>query len=86
MKVVRGEPADATERVELLMWLRQSMKDGRARKIRESAGLSYSEAAGPAGIEVSTLYRWEKGLHRPRGAAAVEYARLLRYLQQRAAA
>ena len=53
---------------------------GAARAIRETSGLSLSELAEAAGVHKSTIFRWETGVRRPRGAAAERYLRALEEL------
>ncbi|BCT76085.1 hypothetical protein SCMU_19270 [Sinomonas cyclohexanicum] len=51
--------------------------DGTAARLRQAAGLSLKEVAGPVGVTVTSVYRWEKGLRAPRGEAAIRYLRVL---------
>ena len=51
--------------------------NGAARAIREAAGLSLGEAGKAAGLHKATIHRYERGLRRPRGAAAAKYLALL---------
>src|SRR3954469_11317788 len=60
-------------------WLSSS---GEGREIRQAAGLSLSNVAGPTGVDTTTVWRWERGECSPRGDAAVRWARLLRLLQR----
>lgn len=57
--------------------VRDLARSGRAREIREHAGLSISEVARTVLVSVPTVSRWEKGQRAPRGDAAIRYARLL---------
>jgi transcriptional regulator with XRE-family HTH domain len=61
---------------------RELVRSGRARVIRERAGLSLSEMARSTGDNVSTIARWEAGERSPRGEVAKRYARLLRELSE----
>ncbi|MGO8724412.1 MAG: helix-turn-helix domain-containing protein [Acidimicrobiales bacterium] len=61
---------------------RELIRSGRAQAIRERAGLSRLEMARSAGVDDSTIARWESGERSPRGEAAKRYARLLRELSE----
>lgn len=63
-----------------LVRIRRMVATGTARLIREEAGLSLAEMATSAGTDRSTIHRWEKGLRRPRGAAALRYLAVLEEL------
>jgi len=56
---------------------------GQGRHIREGARLSLSEVAAVLGVDPSTLARWERGLARPRGAAARRWVDLVEELAAR---
>ncbi len=56
-----------------LIRVRRLVSTGAARAIREGAGLSYGELAKEAGVDKSSVFRWERGLRRPRGEAAARY-------------
>src|SRR5262245_51111774 len=73
---------DVEELAELRI-ARQWLATGVARSIRESAGLSLHELAQAVAVSPSTLLRWERGDHRPRGEAGARYARALRALTVR---
>jgi DNA-binding transcriptional regulator YiaG len=62
--------------------LRRLVESGAARAIRESAGLSYSEAGSGAKVDRITIYRWEHGQRRPHGEAALRYLELLEELSR----
>jgi DNA-binding transcriptional regulator YiaG len=61
---------------------REWAASGAAQAIREAAGLSLNELARGISVSPSTVLRWERGEHRPRGAGGVRYARLLRELMR----
>jgi transcriptional regulator with XRE-family HTH domain len=61
-------------------WIRRLARNGGARVIRESAGLSASEVARELNKSPATVSRWERGERVPRGEAAEHWARLLRQL------
>jgi DNA-binding transcriptional regulator YiaG len=65
----------------LLAAARQHAATGTGRAIRKSAGLSMAEVAQAVGVSEPTVWRWEGGQHRPRGAAAVRWADLLRQVK-----
>lgn len=49
-----------------------------ARALRIAAGVGLREMASAIGVVPSTLSRWERGLRRPRSAAAVRWAEAVR--------
>lgn len=55
--------------------------DGTARQLRERHRLSLVEVAAVAGTTDATVSRWESGLRRPRGNAALRYVKLLESLE-----
>jgi transcriptional regulator with XRE-family HTH domain len=61
-------------------WMRRLFASGGARALREAAGLSVREVAAELGVDPTTLWRWERGLRRPRRElaerAATVYAQL----------
>lgn len=60
--------------------LRELLRNGEARAIRERAGVSRADAAKSVPIAETTLWRWEVGRTVPKGEKATRYARLLRIL------
>jgi len=64
----------------LLRRMREDALSGKARQARIDAGLSQAEIAAVAGVNQTTIALWELGRRRPRGEAALRYARLLRRL------
>lgn len=52
----------------------------RRRLIREAAGVSCSELASVVGVDAATVWRWERGTHRPRGRALERYVAVLEQL------
>jgi DNA-binding transcriptional regulator YiaG len=58
------------------------IRSGKARAIREAAGLSRSEIADSIKVNQSSIARWENGERMPRGPAAQRYGRLLRELAE----
>jgi transcriptional regulator with XRE-family HTH domain len=74
--------------VDDLLELHQMVASGRARELRESAGLSASALARDLDVTTGALTRWEQGLRFPQRANARRYAKILRRLaaQQQAAA
>ena len=69
-----------TDVVELAT-IRRIARNGEARLIRETAGLSPAEVAEAIGASPLTVRRWERGDRAPRGDAGLRYARLLRDLR-----
>lgn len=68
-----------------LVTMRQLVRTGDARQLRQGAGLSRRELAASVGVTVSTLTKWELGQRVPNGDAALRYARVLGRLQATAA-
>jgi transcriptional regulator with XRE-family HTH domain len=66
-----------------LVRARRLASTGAARAIREEAGLSLAEVATAAGLHKATVYRYEHGLRRPRGEAALRYLAVLEELATR---
>lgn len=63
--------------------LRDMCRNGEARTVRLSAGVSLSELAHDIddGLPPTTVHRWETGQRMPRGDHAMRYLRVLRSLQ-----
>ena len=61
----------------LLAETRRMAKDGRARSVRTTAGLSQTEVGQAVGVTAGAVSRWERGERLPRTDAAMRYARLL---------
>ena len=66
--------------------LGELIRSGRARQLREKAGISGSELARRLDVTPGAVLRWETGERRPQGANARRYARVLRRLADREAA
>ena len=60
-----------------LIRIRRLTASGAARAIRESAGLSLSEAEAESGVHRTTIWRWEAGERTPHGEPAVRYLEFL---------
>jgi DNA-binding transcriptional regulator YiaG len=80
---VIGMPTSTETDIRLLIEAREAAKSGRAERVRVAAGLSQAEIAAAIGVTAPCVSRWEAGDRRPRGAAAIAYARLLQELDQR---
>jgi predicted transcriptional regulator len=63
--------------------LRRMVETAVARNVREDAGLSYGELGVAAGLHRTTIFKYERGLRRPRGDAAQRYLRVLEELSGR---
>lgn len=74
--------ASAEELFELST-VRELCASGRAREVREAARLSGREVAAACGVTPVCISRWETGMRRPYGDAALRYGRLLAVLMQR---
>jgi DNA-binding transcriptional regulator YiaG len=62
--------------------LRALLRSGAARSIRTAAGLSLGEVAEPLGVSKTSILRWERGQHAPRGDLALAYWQLLQSLMR----
>jgi DNA-binding transcriptional regulator YiaG len=74
-------PANESQLIDLAS-VRHMAKSGRAREIRERAGLSLHDVARVVGVAPATLQRWEVGARRPYSAAALRYGALLNQLAE----
>ena len=63
--------------IALLMETREACRSGRARELREAAGLSQIEVARACGVTEGAISHWEAGTRRPTGDRAVAYGRVL---------
>lgn len=63
--------------------VRAALSNGEARRLREAADLSISEIAHACGVDQSTVWRWERGMRKPRGEAALRYGQLIEDLRKR---
>ncbi len=68
--------ADAVE----IARIRELVRTGRAREIREGAHVSRAEVAADLGVHETTIQKWEAGLREPSGRLALRFGRLLREL------
>jgi DNA-binding transcriptional regulator YiaG len=75
-----------TNTIDALLDLPALLESGRARQLRENAGLSSPEMARQLDVSPAAVTRWEQGVRRPLGANARKYARLLSRLAAREAA
>lgn len=57
-------------------------EDGSGKAIRQDARLSLRLIAQSIGVAEATVSRWENGGRRPRGQAAIRWARLLAKLER----
>jgi transcriptional regulator with XRE-family HTH domain len=64
----------------LLAQTRQLLREGRARSVRQSAGLSQTEVGQVVGVSGAAVSRWEQGSRFPRSGAGLRDARLLHSL------
>ena len=55
---------------------------GEGRQLREQCGLALGPLASVVQTSVATLSRWERGLSRPSGPAAVRWAQILEDLER----
>lgn len=67
----------------MLATARTLANSGDALRTRQEAGLSLREVGDAIGASPTTVWRWERGQRSPRGAAAVEWARLMGQLKRR---
>lgn len=73
-----------TESVVSLSKVRALAASGEAKAIRIQHRISLAEIAETCGVDQSTVWQWENGGRKPRGAAALRYADLLDALQEAA--
>jgi DNA-binding transcriptional regulator YiaG len=74
-----------TKAIDELLDLPDLLKTGKARQLRESAGLSAVAMARQLDVSPSAVTRWEQGIRLPKGANARRYARMLGRLAAREA-
>ncbi len=56
---------------------------GAARLVRLTSGISLREMGRAVGVDAATILKWERGEHRPRGAAAIRWTDELTRLAER---
>lgn len=71
----------ASEQLLDLVSARALAKSGEARHIRTAAGLSLADVGGAISVSAATIQRWENGLRKPYGEAALRYGALLAALR-----
>lgn len=64
-----------------LLRVRELARSGEARRLRLDAGLSLAEMGAPCGVDQATVWRWETGRRRPKGAPALTYEEILRAIE-----
>lgn len=69
---------------EEIAWVRDAIRSGLARKIRQDAEVPQLWVAADLGLTHTAVSHWECGRRIPHGAVAIRYARLLRRLQRQA--
>jgi len=70
------------EELEDAVYARRLCGLGKARALRDAAGLSRADLARKVGCSESAVWAWETGDRAPRGRAASAYGALLRQLAQ----
>lgn len=65
--------------------VRAAVTSGEAERLRTAAQLSIGEVARACGVDQSTVWRWERGVRKPRGEGALLYGQLIDSLRERAA-
>lgn len=68
---------DKLAQLDALVRVRRMFASGEARRLRTSLDLSLKKTAEPAGIDPSTVHRWETGERVPNGPEALRYLRVL---------
>jgi DNA-binding transcriptional regulator YiaG len=63
--------------------VRSALTSGEAERLRVAAQLSIGEVARACGVDQSTVWRWERGVRKPRGDAALAYGELIESLRKR---
>ncbi len=74
--------APHSDRALRLAAVRELAETGRLRERRLRSRLSLAEVAEAVGTTAATVSRWERGLRKPRGEAAIRYLDLLEQLDQ----
>lgn len=64
----------------LISQVRRAFRSGKARKMREEAGLSIRELASLAKIPQASLQRWETGSSAPRAEACLAWSEAMERL------
>lgn len=77
---------EQTSELRDLLHARQQATSGRARQVREAAGLSRAEMARELRVAEVTLRSWETGTRRPTGDRGARWGALLRWLEEATAA
>jgi DNA-binding transcriptional regulator YiaG len=72
----------ALEPIAKLIEVRAAARSGKARQLREGAGISQAEVAAAVGVTRACVSRWEAGARKPGGQAAQRYAQLLELLKR----
>jgi transcriptional regulator with XRE-family HTH domain len=73
-------PEIEMQKAAALAEVRASLRSGKAKALREAAGLSQRDVAEAVGATAPTISLWERGLRRPLSDSAIKYGRLLRIL------
>lgn len=71
----------APSRVEQTLKVREWIATGRARRLRQAAGMSQADAARDCEVDQASVMRWERGDVTPRGRNVGAYYRLLAHLE-----
>jgi DNA-binding transcriptional regulator YiaG len=74
--------ASATARVLGVAKARRYATSGEGKRIRQENNLSLQDIAGPVGVGVNTLWRWERGRNLPRGEAGTRWCQVLDALRE----
>ncbi|PZS15535.1 MAG: hypothetical protein DLM57_12520 [Pseudonocardiales bacterium] len=81
MTVTNPKRGDRIALVSLARAVRMAAS-GDARHVREASGVALAPMSRATGVSTATLSRWERGLCRPSGAAAVRWVELLDQLRE----
>lgn len=68
-------------RVEQTLKVREWIATGRARQLREAAGMSQGEVARDCNVDQQTVMRWEGRAARPRGGNLTAYYKVVARLE-----
>ncbi|MGW1892111.1 helix-turn-helix domain-containing protein [Streptomyces sp. NPDC002004] len=63
--------------------VRLAVTSGEAERLRVAAQLSIGEVARACGVDQSTVWRWERGVRKPRGEGAIAYGELIKALREK---
>lgn len=73
------------ERLSVVSRVRQAIREGHVREIRQQAAVTQAELAASIGVSPSCVSHWESGTRLPREETALRYGSLLEMLGEKVA-